>query len=177
MMTMGNKAVNWLLESEDPSIRYLTLTEILDTPDDSNEAKIARKQVPEGQLAKTLLAGQQPDGGFGNHPYSKWTGAHWRLVSLVELGIPPGYEPAVKATDGVLDWLTGTGHIRGIEEVNGLTRRCASQEGNALAVCSRLGLADNPRVKQLAESLVTWQCPAGAWNSAKRADTTHTLVN
>ena len=88
-MTIGDKAVNWLLESGDPSIRYLTLTEILDTPADSNEANGARKQIPEGQSAKKLLAGQLPDGGFGNHPYSKWTGAHWRTVSLVELGIPP----------------------------------------------------------------------------------------
>jgi len=176
-MTMEDKAVNWLLESGDPSIRYITLTEILDTPADSNEAQSVRKQIPEGQLAKTLLAGQLPDGGFGNHPYSKWTGAHWRTVSLVELGIPPGYEPAVKATDGVLDWLTGTGHIRGIEEVNGLTRRCASQEGNALAVCSRLGLTDDPRVKQLAESLVKWQWPDGGWNCDKREDTKHSSFN
>jgi len=35
-----------------------------------------------------LLRGQRRDGGFGVHPYSKWTGAHWRLVSLVELGVP-----------------------------------------------------------------------------------------
>ena len=80
-MTMEDKAGNWLLESGDPSIRYLTLTEVRDTPTDSDEAKRARKQIPEGQLAKTLLAGQLPDGGFGNHPYSKWTGAHWRLIS------------------------------------------------------------------------------------------------
>ncbi len=174
---MEAKAVNWLIESGDPSIRYLTLTEILDTPADSNEAKSIRKQIPEGQLAKTLLAGQLPDGGFGNHPYSKWTGAHWRLVSLVELGISPGYEPAVKATNGVLDWLTGPGHIDEITQVNGLTRRCASQEGNALAVCSRLGLADDPRVKQLAESLVKWQWPDGGWNCDKREDTKHSSFN
>src|SRR6266571_2876599 len=176
-MTMGDKAVDWLLESGDPSIRYLTLTEILDTPTDSDESKSARKQIPEGRLTKTLLSGQLPDGGFGNHPYSKWTGAHWRLVSLVELGIPPGYEPAVKATDGVLDWLTGTGHIRGIEQVNGLTRRCASQEGNALAVCSRLGLADDPRVVKLAESLVEWQWPDGGWNCDRRPEADHSSVN
>jgi len=35
--------------------------------------------------------------------------------------------------------------------------RCASQEGNALAVCSRLGLAEDPRVVNLAESLAEWQ--------------------
>src|SRR6266704_7083689 len=130
MLSSKDPAVNWLLDSVDPSIRYVTLTEILDRPSDSKEVLSAKKQIPDGLVVKTLLSGQRTDGGFGVHPYQKWTGAHWRLVSLVELGIPSGYEPAVKATDGVLDWLTGTGHIRGIEEVNGLTRRCASQEGN-----------------------------------------------
>lgn len=58
-------------------------------------------------MVKTLLAGQRPDGGFGVHPYvPKWTGTRWRLVSLVELGIPPGYRPAIKAADQVLKWLT-----------------------------------------------------------------------
>ena len=38
----------------------------------------------EGPKVTALLAGQRPDGGFGVRPCSKWTGAHWRLVSLVE---------------------------------------------------------------------------------------------
>ena len=33
----------------------------------------------------------------------------------------------------MLDWLTGAGHRRGIKVIDGLTRRCGSQEGNALA--------------------------------------------
>ena len=48
-------------------------------------------------------------------------------------------------------------------------RRCGSQEGNALAVCCRLGLADDPRVQLLAESLVEWQWPDGGWNCDKNA--------
>jgi hypothetical protein len=56
----------------------------------------------------------------------------------------------------VLEWLTGKGHRASIKVIDGLTRRCGSQEGNALAVCCRLGLADDPRVQLLAESLVAW---------------------
>src|SRR5712692_5704183 len=95
-------AVNWLLDSEDPSIRYLTLTDVLGEPSNSKEVRAAKKQIPNGPVVKTLLSGQRADGGFGVHPYQKWTGAHWRLVSLVELGIPTGFRPAVKATDLVL---------------------------------------------------------------------------
>ena len=56
-------------------------------------------------LVRTLLLGQCRDGGFGVHPYRKWAGAHWRLVSLVELGIPAGEQRALRAADTVLDCL------------------------------------------------------------------------
>jgi hypothetical protein len=104
-MVFEDPAVNSLLEFDDPSIRYLILTEILDRPSDSKEVVAAKKQIPNGPTVKTLLSGQRADGGFGVHPYQKWTGAHWRLVSLVELGIPSGFRPAVKATNLVLKWL------------------------------------------------------------------------
>src|SRR5713226_6169279 len=176
-MATEDPAVKWLLESGDPSISYLTLTEILDRPSDSKEVLAAKKQIPNGPIVKTLLSGQQADGGFGVHPYQKWTGAHWRLVSLVELGIPPGFRPAVKATDLVLKWLLGEAHLGNVPKINGLYRRCASQEGNALAVCSRLGLAEDPRVVRLAESLVEWQWPDGGWNCDRRPEADHSSVN
>src|SRR5713226_7503486 len=109
---VDNGAANWLLESDDPSIRYLTLTQVLRKPQDSAEAQAARKRIPYGSKVRLLLSGQRSDGGFGVHPYQKWTGAHWRLVALVELVIPPGNRKAVKATDLVLKWLLGEAHLR-----------------------------------------------------------------
>jgi hypothetical protein len=112
-------------------------------------------------------------GGFGVHPYKKWDGAHWRLVSLVELGIPAHEPRAVAAADQVLQWLTGESHRSKIKAIDGRVRRCGSQEGNALAVCSRLGLIDDPRAQCLAESLIAWQWPDGGWNCDKRPEANH----
>jgi hypothetical protein len=137
----------------------------------------AKKQIPTGPVIRTLLSGQKADGGFGVHPYQKWTGAHWRLVSLVELGIPSGFRPAVKATDLVLKWLLGEAHLRNVPKIDGRYRRCASQEGNALAVCSRLGLAEDPRVVRLADSLAEWQWPDGGWNCDRRPEAKHSSFN
>src|SRR5712692_6604392 len=176
-MDVADPTVNWLLCSEDPSIRYLTLTDVLDEPLDSKKVLAAERQIPNGPIVKKLLSGQQADGGFGVHPYQKWIGAHWRLVSLVELGIPSGFRPAVKATNLVLKWLLGEAHLRNIPKINGRYRRCASQEGNALAVCSLLGLAEDPRVVKLAESLVEWQWPDGGWNCDRRPEADHSSVN
>ena len=80
-----------------------------------------------------------------------------------------GEKRCVAAAGTVLAWLTGASHRSRVKTINGLARRCGSQEGNALAVCCRLGLADDPRVQLLAESLVEWQWPDGGWNCDKNA--------
>jgi hypothetical protein len=64
--------------------------------------------VGTGKWVRGLLSGQREDGGFGVHPYSKWTGAHWRLISLVELGVSGPQQPAVAAAETVLGWLTSS---------------------------------------------------------------------
>jgi hypothetical protein len=156
--------VDWLLASNEPGIVAQTKRDLLGV-----ETPAEAAHVLAGPKVRALLAGQQEDGGFGTHVYAKWRGAHWRLVSLVELGVPAGEPRCVAAVETVLAWLTGDAHRRRIQTIDGLVRRCASQEGNALAVCSRLGLTDDPRVRLLAESLVEWQWPDGGWNCDKNA--------
>lgn len=170
---MQEDVVPWLLASKDPSIRYLTLKDLLGEPDDEPRARRAREGILEGPRVRALLAGQETDGGFGVHPYQKWRGAHWRLVSLVELGIPPGEPRAVAATRQVFKWLNGRSHRSHIRTINGLTRAHASMEGNALAVCSRLGLAGREEVRRMARSLVEWQWPDGGWNCREGEDVHH----
>ena len=159
MDDLNRAALDWLLGSEEPAIRFLASRDLL-----GEEAVEDARRILEGPKVSALLAGQRPEGGFGGHPYRKWTGAHWRLVSLVELAVPEGEPRSVRAAQTVLDWLTSDRHRSAIATIDGLVRRCASQEGNALAVCSRLGLAGDRRVQLLAESLVEWQWPDGGWN-------------
>lgn len=155
-------AVDWLLASDEPAVRLLTRGDVLNDGD-------ATEDVLAGPKVRALLAGQQADGGFGVHPYRKYAGAHWRLVSLVELAVPAGHPAAVRAASTVFDWLTSERHLATVTVVDGLARRCASQEGNALAVASRLGLAADPRARQVARSLIAWQWPDGGWNCDERA--------
>ncbi len=158
-------AIDWLLDSPEPAVRALARTDLLDEPPGEDRATIVA-----GPMVDALLGGDDPETVLAVHPYSKWTGAHWRLVSLVELGVPADEPRLVPMIEAELDWLTGRDRLSRIPEVAGRTRRCASQEGNALAVCSRLGLADDPRVQALAEALVRWQWPDGGWNCDKRPE-------
>ena len=177
-MNRDEPAIRWLLNSTEPAVRYFTLTELLDATSHSHEAVAALARIPDGPRVRALLDGQpveprkSPDSP-DVHPYKKWDGAHWRLVSLVELGLPAHEPRAVEAADRVLTWLTSDFHRSKIKAIDGRVRRCASQEGNALAVCSRLGLIDDPRVQYLARSLIAWQWPDGGWNCDKHPAANH----
>jgi hypothetical protein len=98
-------AVDWLLESDEPGIVFQVKRDLLGEQDPPETARVL-----DGQRVRALLAGQQPDGGFGVNVYGKWGGAHWRLVSLVELGVPAREKRCVAAAETVLDWLSGASH-------------------------------------------------------------------
>jgi hypothetical protein len=163
-VTVAASAIDWLLDSDEPGIVFQAKRDLLGEEEPPEAARVLA-----GPRVRALLAGQRADAGFGVNVYAKWSGAHWRLVSLVELGVPAGEPHCLAAAETVLAWLTGTGHRAAVKAIDGLVRRCASQEGNALAVCCRLGLEQDPRVRLLAESLVEWQWPDGGWNCDKRA--------
>jgi hypothetical protein len=163
--------VRWLLQSKDPSVRYFALTDILRMPASSGEVRAAKQQIPSGARLHALLSGQRADGGFGVDWYKKWAGATWRLVSAVELGVDPENVVARRAAEYVLDRVP---LIRfEPHQIRGLFRLHASVLGNPLGVCSRLGMARDPRVQRIARSLVRWQWPDGGWNCDSSVNARH----
>jgi hypothetical protein len=163
--------VRWLLQSKDPSVRYFALTDILGMAANSGEVQAAKQQIPSGARLHALLSGQRADGGFGVDWYKKWAGATWRLVSAVELGVDPENVVARRAAECVLDRVP---FIRfEPHQIRGLFRLHASVLGNPLGVCSRLGMARDPRVQRIARSLVRWQWPDGGWNCDSSVNARH----
>jgi hypothetical protein len=126
------------------------------------------RHVLDGPMVRALLAGPLGDGARDPDPYRKWTGIHWRLVSLVELEATG--DPRLLAwLDRELEWLTGHGRLTRRRMVDGQPLSDASIEGNGLAVACRLGRADDSRAAQVAEALLRWQWRDGGWNCDARA--------
>jgi hypothetical protein len=149
-----------LAGGDDPAIRALARRDLLGEP-------VPDADALRSPLVRGLLAGLE-DRAVLERPYAKWAGAHWRLVSLVELGVPAGYGPAVRAADAVLDQWAAPARLAGAVVVDGRRRMHASQEGNAVAVACRLGMAGDERVARLVEHLIGGQWPDGGWNCDRR---------
>jgi hypothetical protein len=157
-------AVAWLLAADEPAVRHLTRRAVLGEDSAPNRATIMA-----GPWVSALLAGQQDDGGFGGDPYRKWTGAHWRLVSLAELDVPAADPRVAAVAEHVLTWIVDNLRYRP-RVIDGMPRSHASVHGNALGACARLGLAGDERTERLAEAIISWQWPDGGWNCDNRAD-------
>ena len=165
--------IDRLLSSDEPAIRLKVLLNVLGEDPQSAEVQAARQAVKTCPRVQTLLSRRGPDGRLPEHPYSKWTGGHWTLATLADLGYPPGDESLLPLVDQECEWLFSKEHEKHIRMIQGRVRRCASQEGNALYAILALGLDSNGRADELASRLMRWQWPDGGWNCDKRPGAIH----
>jgi hypothetical protein len=81
--------LNWLLEEENPSIRYRTLIELLDRDENDREVQIAKETIPTYTPLAALLAAQKPAGYWGQRDYylPKKYSTFSVLTVLADLGL------------------------------------------------------------------------------------------
>ena len=80
---------DWLLEKNNPSIRYFTLRDILEKPKEDLELREARQEIMKTGLVPVILAKQQKEGYWEtaeNFYTAKYKGTVWQLLILAELG-------------------------------------------------------------------------------------------
>jgi hypothetical protein len=81
----------WLLNPENPSVRFWTLIDILDRPVSDPEVQEAKAAIPQQSLVKELFALQHPAGHWGDDETKPYTaqGAVAALSLLHMLGVTP----------------------------------------------------------------------------------------
>ncbi len=86
---VNSPAIDWLLEPEDPGVRYLALRDLLDRPADDEELVHARQAAHvSGPIAK-VLDKMQPEGYWakpGPGYTTKYRSTVWALILLAQLG-------------------------------------------------------------------------------------------
>jgi len=180
----GMGIVDTLLSWDDPCIRYRTLVDVLGEPPDSRRAKKARGEIPSSGRVARLPSRRDKSGRIPGGAYAKFTGAHWTLADLAEIGYPPGDKALLPLRDQVYETRLSPEHTKervvereaaryksrgGVPIMRGRARRCASQEGNTLYSTLTLGLADE-RADELAANMIRWQWPDGGWNCDRKAE-------
>lgn len=95
---MVQETRDWLLEEENPSVRYLTLTSLLGHAEDSSEVRRTRDEIMKRGVVPALLDLQNDDGSWGTPVRfytDKYRGTVWNLIVLAEMRADPE-DPGVK---------------------------------------------------------------------------------
>ncbi|MGZ9223286.1 MAG: nitrogen fixation protein NifH [Anaerolineales bacterium] len=151
---LRNDSLPWLLEPENPGVRYLALRDLLDLPLDDKKLKSARKFAhTEGPIAD-VLSQMTKDGywvkpGPGYNP--KYTSTVWSLILLAQLGASVSEDKRIEqAGKYVLDHaLTEGGQFSAIASgAPSGTADCL--QGNLCWSLLELGY-DDPRLKSAFE--------------------------
>ncbi len=173
----GEVIVQWLLGAHTPSIRYLTLRQLLGRPFDDAEVQVARQEMKATGPIPAILAEQTEGGSWsGERSYytPKYTSAHWSLLLLAELSADAS-DPRLK---------------RGTEYMLSVTRRGLEHSlqkgdygwscfwGNLLRYALHNGFAEDTRLEAVVHHLihdalaVNWRCKYNgdmpcAWGAAR----------
>ncbi|MEO7838494.1 MAG: hypothetical protein ABIU06_04015 [Anaerolineales bacterium] len=169
--------IQWLLDS-DPSIRWQTMRDLTDAPDE--EVAAERSKVATEGWGAELLARQTPEGHWGGDPsIPEWTSSpEWScLVTLVwlrDLGLDPASHEARRAVTLVRDnvtWHWWDNNPFFVGEVE----PCIN--GRVAAVGSYFG----QDVQRVVDRLLGEQMDDGGWNCEQENGSTrgsfHTTIN
>ncbi len=86
---LNGDSLAWLLDSDDPGVRYLALRDLLDVPADARELRTARKAAHARGPIAAVLSQMDPEGywleaGPGYNP--KYRSTVWAIILLAQLG-------------------------------------------------------------------------------------------
>jgi len=150
---LRNDSLPWLLESDDPGVRYLALRDLFDLSPDDRELKSARKAAHiEGPIAKVLSKmnkeGYWVKPGPGYNP--KYRSTVWSLILLAQLGASVSEDKRIEQTcNYLLDHMAEGGQFTSITSgTPSGTIDCL--QGNLLWSLMALGY-DDPRMDKAYE--------------------------
>ncbi len=165
-MDKNNDVINWLLEEENPSVRYRTLTELLDRSSDDPEVVQAREQTPSSAAVTNILDRMHPDGYWlwkntskgrlvGDRvEYSDFGTTHFCLAYLSELGMTGEHLQVHKAADRYLSLQQDDGDF---------LRHFSCLYAYNIRTFIRLGYREDPRVQKTIDLMLKTERPDGGY--------------
>ena len=162
---MASKSpLEWLIEEDQPAVRYLALTTLQGKPETASEVRAANAQIPKKGWAADILARQDPAGWWarGENLYTpKYLSTNWMLLILADLGLT-GADPRIDKACKL--WIRKFSMEDGGFSMSGTKRGHLCTTGNMARALVRFGYADHPKVRSAFEWLEKTRDKNGGWS-------------
>jgi hypothetical protein len=157
----NEEVIDWLLEEEQPIVRYYALLDLLDQPPNDSLAKQIYSEIPKRGWASNILRTQKP-GGYWEERKSlyrpKYTSTNWMALILSDFGLTKENLRIRKAADLFFaDWLS-------FREKDNIFHEEVCVVGNTARMLTSFGYGDDQRVKKLFDRLLEDQKEDGGWH-------------
>ncbi len=154
-------ALDWLLEEDQPSVRYYALKDLLGRPSDDPEVVGALADIAKRGWARYILSRQGPEGNWETLESlyrPKYTATNWIALILSDLGLTRDHPKVAKAAQLFFDrWLRE-------DERDNIFEDEVCIVGNTARMLTRFGYGDDPRVQRLFDRLLEDQKADGGWH-------------
>jgi hypothetical protein len=158
---LSESALEWLLAENQPSIRYLALTQLLGKPDDDSEVQSTRAMTTQTGWASDILD-KQFAGGWWIEKESlykpKYLSTNWMLLILSDLGLTKREARIAKACDL---WIKRYAKKDGGFGPDGGSKSHLCTAGNMARALVKFGYVEHPKVRSAFEWLVKNQAEKG----------------
>ena len=155
------KVIDWLLEENQPAVRYFALSNLLGCRRQDPEVREAYSNIPKRGWAFDILRLQKGDGYWESAKslYTpKYTATNWMCLILSDLGLTIEDRRVRKAADLFLkQWLA-------LPSAENVFNDEVCIVGNTARILTRFSLADDFRVRKLFDRLVEDQKEDGGWH-------------
>jgi hypothetical protein len=154
----------WLLEENQPAMRYRTLRELEGRSASDPDCREASRKIPKIGWAADLLARRQPGGWWASEESlyrPKYLSTNWQLLVLADLGLTRSV-PAIRSSCEL--WMRRfTGKYGGLgASTGGAPHHCAA--GNQARALLQFGYDEEPRVRRTLDWLVESAHSKGGWS-------------
>ena len=159
-------SIGWLLEDNNPSVKYYTLRDILEKTKDDTELQEARQEIMKAGLVPAIMAKQKKEGYWEvpeNFYTAKYKGTVWQLLILAELGADITNKNIERACEFILNNSQD-------QESGGFAYSAAAKKGggrhsevipcltgNMVWSLIRLGYLDESRVQRAIKWITSYQ--------------------
>jgi hypothetical protein len=158
------KVLNWLLEPDQPIVRYFTLQDLLDRKESDSEVVEAHSEILNQGWAHDILESQNPDGSWESAAdlyRPKYSATNWKMIVLSDFALK--HEDDRRLEKGCqlffADWLKDEDVFEADGEI------CV--HGNLARTLTKFGFGEDPRVQRLYRWIISAQKSDGGWHCFK----------